>query len=302
MVGNKRVLIDELEKQLLWYREEATEEEFDPDAVDAICTMLQKLSPTGEPHKKKEEVFENIMNRVRLEERKTAKFGEVRRFEENPKESSVGGERRLNGKKMYYFLLRKRGLRAAMVFIAVAGIFFSLDRVIYARENKSLFTMILEQVGWLEIEKEEGMEIEGDEEEGDFYNSWADLNSEVKRRIVVPAYVPQGFSLYGIRSWDSEDRKIIESDYYDRGSGHILLEIVLWKDGLDHYRETVSDEGLCDLLTEYSDENNLYYKAEDEYICIVFMENSFYRISGNIELKEMIKIREGLGNIRKRQS
>ena len=213
MVGNKRVLIDELEKQLLWYREEATEEEFDPDAVDAICTMLQKLSPTGEPHKKKEEVFENIMNRVRLEERKTAKFGEVRRFEENPKESSVGGERRLNGKKMYYFLLRKRGLRAAMVFIAVAGIFFSLDRVIYARENKSLFTMILEQVGWLEIEKEEGMEIEGDEEEGDFYNSWADLNSEVKRRIVVPAYVPQGFSLYGIRSWDSEDRKIIESDY-----------------------------------------------------------------------------------------
>ena len=195
MVGNKRVLIDELEKQLLWYREEATEEEFDPDAVDAICTMLQKLSPTGEPHKKKEEVFENIMNRVRLEERKTAKFGEVRRFEENPKESSVGGERRLNGKKMYYFLLRKRGLRAAMVFIAVAGIFFSLDRVIYARENKSLFTMILEQVGWLEIEKEEGMERLGMDAGGkqeDFFNSWADLSSDLKKKIVVPQYIPEG--------------------------------------------------------------------------------------------------------------
>lgn len=298
MVGNKRVLIDELEKQLLWYREEATEEEFDPDAVDAICTMLQKLSPTGEPHKKKEEVFENIMNRVRLEERKTAKFGEVRRFEENPKESSVGGERRLNGKKMYYFLLRKRGLRAAMVFIAVAGIFFSLDRVIYARENKSLFTMILEQVGWLEIEKEEGMEADFGEESEDFFDSWADLNSGVKKRINVPGYVPEGFSLYGIRSWDSEDREILQSNYYDQGNGHILLEIVLWKDGLDHYRETISDEGLCDLLTEYSDENNLYYKAEDEYICIVFMKSSFYRISGNIELEEMIKIREGLENIR----
>lgn len=297
MVGNKRVLIDELEKQLLWYREEATEEEFDPDAVDAICTMLQKLSPTGEPHKKKEEVFENIMNRVRLEERKTAKFGEVRRFEENPKESSVGGERRLNGKKMYYFLLRKRGLRAAMVFIAVAGIFFSLDRVIYARENKSLFTMILEQVGWLEIEKEEGMEIEGDEEEGDFYNSWADLNSEVKRRIVVPEYVPEGFLLYGIRSWDSEDRKILQSNYYDQGNGHILIEIVLWKDGLDHYRENASEESIYILLPEYSDKNTLYYKYEDEYICMVFMENSFYRISGNIALEEVIKIREGLKDI-----
>ena len=149
MVGNKRVLIDELEKQLLWYREEATEEEFDPDAVDAICTMLQKLSPTGEPPKKKEEVFENIMNRVRLEERKTAKFGEVRRFEENLKESSVGGERRLNGKKMYYFHLRKRRQRAAKFLIAVDVIFFSYDILIYARENKSLFTMIWNRSdGW----------------------------------------------------------------------------------------------------------------------------------------------------------
>lgn len=302
MVGNKRVLIDELEKQLLWYREEATEEEFDPDAVDAICTMLQKLSPTGEPHKKKEEVFENIMNRVRLEERKTAKFGEVRRFEENPKESSVGGERRLNGKKMYYFLLRKRGLRAAMVFIAVAGIFFSLDRVIYARENKSLFTMILEQVGWLEIEKEEGMEAGFEEKSEDFFDSWADLSSDVKKKVVVPQYIPEDYSLYGIRVWDFGNRKNIQTNYYDQGNGHILIEITLWKDGLDHYRETVSDEELCKLLTEYSDENTLYYEAKDEYICIIFMENSFYRISGNIELQEMVKIREGLGNIRKRQS
>lgn len=298
MVGNKRVLIDELEKQLLWYREEATEEEFDPDAVDAICTMLQKLSPTEEPHRKKEEVFENIMNRIRLEERKTVKFGEVRRFEEKPKESSVGGERRLSGKKMYHFLLGKRGMRAAMVFIAVAGIFFSLDRVIYARESKSLFTMILEQVGWLEIEKEEGMEADFEEKSEDFFDSWADLPSDVKKKVVVPQYIPEVFSLYGIRSWDSEDRKIIESDYYDQGNGHIIIEITLWEDGIDHYRETVSDEGLCDLLTEYSNENNLYYKAEDEYICIVFMKSSFYRISGNIELEEMIKIREGLENIR----
>ena len=301
MVGNKRVLIDELEKQLLWYREEATEEEFDPDAVDAICTMLQKLSPTGEPHKKKEEVFENIMNRVRLEERKTAKFGEVRRFEENPKESSVGGERRLNGKKMYYFLLRKRGLRAAMVFIAVAGIFFSLDRVIYARENKSLFTMILEQVGWLEIEKEEGMERLGMDAGGkqeDFFNSWADLSSDLKKKIVVPQYIPEGYSLYGIRLWNFDNRKNIQTNYYDRGNGHILVEITLWEDGVDHYRENVSDENIYALLPEYSDENTLYYKYEDEYICMVFMENSFYRSSGNISLAEIVKMREGLGDVK----
>lgn len=188
-----------------------------------------------------------------------------------------------------------------MVFIAVAGIFFSLDRVIYARENKSLFTMILEQVGWLEIEKEEGMErlgMDAGEKQEDFFNSWADLSSDLKKKIVVPQYIPEGYSLYGIRLWNFDNRKNIQTNYYDRGNGHILVEITLWEDGVDHYRENVSDENIYALLPEYSDENTLYYKYEDEYICMVFMENSFYRISGNISLAEIVKMREGLGDVK----
>ena len=45
MTGRDRSLVTELEKRLIWYREEATEEEFDAEEVDAICVMLQKLSP-----------------------------------------------------------------------------------------------------------------------------------------------------------------------------------------------------------------------------------------------------------------
>ena len=58
------------------------------------------------------------------------------------------------------------------------------------------------------------------------------------------------------------------------------------------------DEDVCILLPEYSDEDTLYYQYEDEYICMIFMGNNFYRISGNISLEEMIKVRKGLENTR----
>ena len=64
------------------------------------------------------------------------------------------------------------------------------------------------------------------------------------------------------------------------------------------YREMRMDEDVCILLPEYSDEDTLYYQYEDEYICMIFMGNNFYRISGNISLEEMIKVRKGLENTR----
>ncbi len=70
MADNEKNLIEELEKRLVWYREKASEEEFDTDEVDAICTILQKLSPM-EPSITKEEAYQNIMRRLRLENGET---------------------------------------------------------------------------------------------------------------------------------------------------------------------------------------------------------------------------------------
>ena len=316
MADHNKVLIEELERRLIWYREEASREEFDAEAVDAICTMLQKLSPLEETRRTKEETFEKIMRQIDLEEEESEENGKSDNVDGRLEESGAGkaagkssgsadgGEiaekkEKAGREKRRSFLHWRHGMRAAVIFIAVAGIFFSLDRVTYARENKSLFTMILEKVGWLEIEKEENMKegvVDGGEALGEFYDSWAELDSEVKRKITVPRYIPEGYSLFGIRCWDSEDRKILQANYYGQENGHLLIEITLWKDNEQHYRENVSDESACELLSEDSDENTLYYEAEDEYICMAFMENSFYRISGSIELEEMIKIREGLGD------
>lgn len=283
MADHNKNLIEELERRLWWYRDEATEEEFDVEEVDAICMMLQKLSPQEEPHRSKEEVYRNIMELVREDESDSS-------------DRDAGDDR----KKRIPF--RKRGYRAAVIFIAVFGAaLLSLNMVTYARENKSLFRMILERVGVVEIVKEpelEVSEVEGKKDKEIFYDSWAELDKGIKQKIIVPSYIPEGYTLYGIKYWNFSNRKNIQADYYNEENKHILIEITLLESDAKEYREMRMDEDVCILLPEYSDEDTLYYQYEDEYICMIFMENNFYRISGNISLEEMIKVRKGLENTR----
>lgn len=283
MADYNKNLIEELERRLCWYRDEATGEEFDVEEVDAICTMLQKLSPEEEPHRSKEEVYRNIMELVREEERDSC-------------DRDAGDDR----KKRIPF--RKRGCRAAVIFIAVFGAaLLSLNMVTYARGDKSLFRMILERVGVVEIVKEDSLEEVGadnNEQIKSFYDSWAELDNEVKSKIAVPGYIPDGYSLYGIKYWDFSNRKNIQADYYNEENKHILIEITLLENDAKEYREMKRVEDIYKLLPEYSDEDTLYYQYEDEYICMAFIGNNFYRINATITIEEMIKVREGLENIR----
>lgn len=302
MTDHDKLLIGELERRLLWYREEASEDEFDADEVDAICTMLLKLSPVKTPYRTKEETYQNIMRQISLEEERPEEKAEEtdgKKPDAGEKAAARSAETSAghNGGRRRRFFAGKRGLRAAVIFLAAAGVLASLNMVSYARENKSLFTMILERVGVLKIVKdpeEEGLTVDAGWTTGEFYDSWAELEPEIKERTRVPGYIPEGYSLYGIRYWKHTNKETLQSNYYDQGSGHILFEITLWESNPDQYRENKIDESIYVLIPEYSDENTLYYAYEDEYICMVFMENSFYRVSGNITLKEMVKIREGI--------
>ena len=295
MADHDKYLIEELEKRLCWYRDEATEEEFDAEEVDAICVMLQKLSPIKEPHMTKEEAYEKIMLKIREEE------AEREKCDEDRTDHICKRIRKAERRDGTISLFHGRGYRAAMVFIAGFGAaLLSLNMVTYAREDKSLFTMILEEVGVLEIVKEgdvEGGLVDSSDEIKTFYNSWAELDSEIKSELVVPEYIPKGYELYGINCYDYNNRKKVLADYYDREDGHLMVSITLWKDSEKSYREMAIDEETYTLLSDYCNENILYYQYEDEYICMVSLKNSFYRISGNITLEEMIKVIEGLDNI-----
>ncbi len=305
MTGRDRSLVTELEKRLIWYREEATEEEFDAEEVDAICVMLQKLSPVKETRMSREEAYRNIMRRVReedgVEETDGAgEAGDADSLDGTKKTDGAKGTVREfekeDGKKRYFF--KRGGLRAAVLFIAVFGAaMLSLNMVTYAREDKSLFTMILERVGVLEIVKEERVEdimTDFEEKTGIFYDSWGDLDKELKGRIVVPGYVPSNYELYGIDYYNLDNREKVKASYYNKENGHIVISITLWEDENRAYREMAMDEESYILLSEYSDENALCYEYEDEYICVLSMKGSFYRVSGNITLEEMMKMRDGL--------
>ena len=305
MTGRDRSLVTELEKRLIWYREEAAEEEFDAEEVDAICVMLQKLSPVKETRMSREEAYRNIMRRVReedgVEETDGAgEAGDADSLDGTKKTDGAKGTVREfekeDGKKRYFF--KRGGLRAAVLFIAVFGAaMLSLNMVTYAREDKSLFTMILERVGLVEIVKEETVESEALYENDDikiFYDGWGELDSVLKSKIVVPEYIPRGYMLYGISYYRLNNRDKIKADYYDDKDGHIVMSITLWEEKDRAYREMAVDEESYILLAEYSDENTLYYEYEDEYICMISVKDGFYRISGNIALEEMIKVRDGL--------
>lgn len=299
-------LIAELERRLYWYREEASEEEFDAEEVDAICVMLQKLSPLEGPRMSKEEVRRNIIKRIEEEDGLEGADDVPEGLDADRADSAEKTDgkdeksEKKGGKKRHLF--RKSGYRAAILFVAVFGAaLLSLNMVTYAREDKSLFTMIMERVGWVDIVKEtteEEIGINRNSEIETFCNSWTELDSEVKSKIEVPEYIPDDYELYGIYYYSFINRKWVRAKYYNKGNGHLLVEITLWEDEDRAYWESAMDENGHKLLTEYSDENTLYYEYEDEYICMVSMKSGFCRISGNIELEEMIKIREGLGEIK----
>lgn len=309
MTDKDSSFIAELERRLYWYREEASEEEFDAEEVDAICVMLQKLSPLEGPRMSREEVRRNIMKRIQEEDGPDSadsspdsadadepdRTDRAEKTDRKDRKSEKG-----DGKRRYIF--KKSGYRAAALFIAVFGAaLLSLNMVTYAREDKSLFTMIMERVGLVEVVKdtsvEEEISIDGNSEIETFCDSWTELDSEIKSRISVPEYIPDDYFLYGIKCYDYNNRKKVLADYYNNRNKHLLISITLWEDNFDQYREIAMDEKVYTLIPEYSDEKTLYYQYDDEYICMISMKNSFYRISGNIELEEMMKVREGLKDI-----
>lgn len=307
MTDKDSSFIAELERRLYWYREEASEEEFDAEEVDAICVMLQKLSPLEGPRMSREEVRRNIMKRIQEEDGPDSagsspdsadtdepdRTDRAEKTDRKDRKSEKG-----DGKRRYIF--KKSGYRAAALFIAVFGAaLLSLNMVTYAREDKSLFTMIMERVGLVEVVKdtsaEDEIDINRNSETETFCDSWTELDSEIKSKVKVPEYIPDDYELYGIYYYSLVNRKWLRANYYNKGNSHLLIEITLWEGDEEPYREMTMDEEVYTLIPEYSDEDTLYYQYDDEYICMSFMKNSFYRISGNVELEEMIKVREGLG-------
>ncbi len=315
--NDNQELIEKLEERLKWYYGEATEEEFDADEVEAICTVLDKLRPIEEEPEDMDAVYEKLMARIREENAdgepednpfigKEEELGKLRAWiKEEDTEEDAGNVRPFGRRKTAKPAKHRMRIRAAIIIgigILGAGI-LSLNNYTKTSANKSLFTLIMEEVGSVYIEKVGEQPKESLDENGktqETFDSWSDLDSEIKSKIMVPEYIPEGYTLYNIECSYLKNQVAVWADYYNKTGGHLFFEINIWENVEKPYIAKMVDEEGRELLSEYSDEDTLYYywEEEKEYICVISMEDSYYKIVGNIELEEMIKIRDSLGAAR----
>ncbi len=284
MAKNDKKLIEQLEERLDWYTREASDEEFDAEDVEAICTVLRKLSPEPEPFTPKEQAYQNLLERIAEEENKPEKEEETNAGQAEPE------------KVIKFRRAGRRKLKAAVFFgvIILAVWILSLNMVTYATARKSLFRVIMDGFREIEIRGNENTIPEMAETEKQFYDSWADLESEIKREIKVPGYIPEGYSLYSINCKNYNDSIKVSANYYNTENGYISFVIILWKKENGDYYEKYKMLDAWDLLEQYSDEQMLYYQHDEEYLSIFTIGDCVYRISGNITLEELMKITENM--------
>lgn len=288
MVCEDKELIEKLEERLRWYQEEATEEEFDADEVDAVCTILRKQSPVVFTDKK--EAYRKLMERIREED-----TGET-------EEDTLNKEGKLeNGEEKAGKTGRKRYRAAIILGVCVlgAGILF-MNSSGNSRANGSLLTMILTKVGVIEVGRtgvNQEEDIVGIDKKTKYvYDSWSELDKEMKSQIRVPEYIPEGFSLYNVKYITQENRKCVVGSYYNKTGQHLFFRIYLLEG--EAGTAIVAEEDASKLVSEYSDENRFCYAYDDEYVCLFSMDDCAYRISGDIRLEEMVKVAEGFGSVR----
>ncbi len=284
MAKNDKKLIEQLEERLDWYTREASDEEFDAEDVEAICTVLRKLSPEPEPFTPKEQAYQNLLERIAEEENKSAKEEETKAGQAEPE------------KVIKFRRAGRRKLKAAVFFgvIILAVWILSLNMVTYATARKSLFRVIMDGFREIEVRGNEDAMTEINEYSNQFYDSWADLDSEIKKVIKVPGYIPEGFKLYSVEKMNNKSYTVIKADYYDGGNGYLCFEITLWESETGNYYERYKMKDTWNLLEEYSGEQTVYYQYDSKYMSIFIIDNCVYKITGNTTVEEIIKITENM--------
>ncbi len=310
-------LIEKLEERLKWYYGEAAEEEFDADEVEAICTVLDKLRPIEKEPENMDAVYEKLMARIKEEDAdgkpednpfigKEEELGKLRAWiKEDDTEENAGKVRLFGKRKTAEPAKHRMRIRAAIIIgigILGAGI-LSLNNYTKTSANKSLFTMIMEEVGSVYIEKvgEQPKEsFDENRETEETFDSWSDLDKEIKSKIMVPEYIPEGYSLYNIKCSYLKNQVEVWADYYNKTGGHLIFDILFWEHDVGSYSGKIAVEEGYDLLPEYSGDDDLYYynEEQDEYLCVTSLKKCYYQIVGDIELEEIVKVREGLDAIK----
>lgn len=266
-----RELIQALKERLKWYQEEATEEEIDPEEINAILALLEKWEkPAADPLE--------VSDAYSL-------------FCEHYLKAA--GMPRPARRKVYRILRQ-----AAAAVIVVSILFAVLNLGAYAAAGQDFFSLLWQRDGEKSFvamggdTSKEGLDVWVDQDT--YYSSWEELPQELLNQIYVPMYIPEGLELSSLRYQTDRNAGTARAVY---GSLDGENRLKIW---IEHYGDVYTwqqdlGEGGEKLTEQKIGEMDCYWEEQEEELMLYFFKGEeLYTLQSNLSKQEMEKIVENM--------
>ncbi|WP_321003711.1 DUF4367 domain-containing protein [Eisenbergiella porci] len=202
--------------------------------------------------------------------------GEVMAFKEKGKKRSAKWKRRL---------VRLTAGAAACLVLMLSVNFGS-----YALKKKSFFEVVRDEVGRTKVTVTGNVDGIDDDSTGTVEcNNWDEAENEIGEKILKPSYIPDGFNLEDINVVIGTVKKAITA-FYCNNNYSIKFDINIYEN--DYYENIILFDDEWTLIEE---EDGVQYFTKDNKVEAFYVSKKYvYLIRGEISLKEMKKVVEGL--------
>lgn len=274
---------------------EACEDEINKEEIDSIISSLEELHPLAH-----DSFFSASASYQRFREKylfhPDPEGGEIldliKQLAEEVDENNA--PQRIPGKVRFF---RTRGFRRfSMTAALMAVMFFALNLGTLATAKMNIFEYILRASTGQEFLITENTDTVAKKERGVWVyhdvNELQDLEAE-HTNILFPQYVPNGMVFSGAELIVLEEQNIFNITYNDTERDKALNIYMIQYDEIGWQKSVhTEDEFLCAEVIE--DKNVEFYLCKEELMANFFYKNTEYRIFGEVEKEELVKIIEEL--------
>lgn len=258
-------------------------EEVNTEEIEKILNLLDQLAPQEQENTDTlspedafaqfEKEYENRAEKLSL----SARNGTLPDFTSNAKPEKKNSVR----------VLRYAGIAAAVIVLTVT----ILNAGAYAAAGKGFFELITNRgntMGNLYMGTDEsGLDMHSQEKT--VYRSWEEVPQELKDKILLPSYLPDGVESESIAVWN-DPGEYVEIKYYDgnRMEEVFKVSIRLFDQMVMKNEFTIPNGDF--LVTERIGDRDYYlYRTENDSTIYFYIDNNLYCISGQTteELKKI---------------
>lgn len=275
--SNRSQAVDMAKEKLRWYTLEASEEEFDVEAVDALVELIRELEP-GEANGPEEEEIRLADN----EEKEMTEFGKKTTSKTVTRGVLIG-----------QFIYRRRIAVGTVACLLLAVIILGNSLIDATAWEKGEFFHWLKKDsgGHTMITSPDDLELDIGEIE--YYSKLADVPEKYKQYIVTPEEIAEleDFELEEINIYDMRSIQRIGEVFTSGNGTSIEMGVVVYDEKVIVVRDTYDD--LEFQYTDYKEnyEFDIYTKkniyGEEEYTVFIYEGNRKIFVTGKMELAEL---------------